>query len=195
MHCSAVETAAPRVSATCRRQPKPHSHGAIRPHSTGGSGRPDGTRVIPSGHGYDIAYRRRVGQRSGRPLGGRRRISAGDYPQSRSGALRAERSHSPGAGELQSHDRQVGGRSRAFGQSVTEVEYLDLEDLLRLVRLLKTGPVRDIGLLDSAVNRPRSSAFGEDAYPTLALKAAALLPVSYTHLRAHETRHDLVCRL
>src|SRR5450759_2270221 len=23
----------------------------------------------------------------------------------------------------------------------------------------------------------------------------ALLPVSYTHLRAHETRHDLVCRL
>src|SRR5450759_5776920 len=22
-----------------------------------------------------------------------------------------------------------------------------------------------------------------------------LLPVSYTHLRAHETRHDLVCRL
>src|SRR5450756_718378 len=25
--------------------------------------------------------------------------------------------------------------------------------------------------------------------------AAALAPVSYTHLRAHETRHDLVCRL
>src|SRR5665648_1020014 len=24
---------------------------------------------------------------------------------------------------------------------------------------------------------------------------AALAPVSYTHLRAHETRHDLVCRL
>ncbi|CZR83236.1 hypothetical protein CDFC105_43948 [Clostridioides difficile] len=24
---------------------------------------------------------------------------------------------------------------------------------------------------------------------------AALGPVSYTHLRAHETRHDLVCRL
>src|SRR5450759_5613906 len=23
----------------------------------------------------------------------------------------------------------------------------------------------------------------------------SLLPVSYTHLRAHETRHDLVCRL
>src|SRR5665648_1237785 len=24
---------------------------------------------------------------------------------------------------------------------------------------------------------------------------ADLMPVSYTHLRAHETRHDLVCRL
>lgn len=35
--------------------------------------------------------------------------------------------------------------------------------------------VRDIGLLESAVARPRASAFGEDAYPTLHLKAAALL--------------------
>ena len=56
-----------------------------------------------------------------------------------------------------------------------EVEYLDLEDVLEMVRTLSIGPVRDIGLLDSAVNRPRSSAFGEDAYPSLSLKAAALL--------------------
>lgn len=55
------------------------------------------------------------------------------------------------------------------------VEYLDLEDLLGLVRTLGTGPVRDIGLLDAAAGRPQASAFGEDAYPTLALKAAALL--------------------
>ena len=27
------------------------------------------------------------------------------------------------------------------------------------------------------------------------LKAIGPRPVSYTHLRAHETRHDLVCRL
>src|SRR5450756_2701197 len=27
------------------------------------------------------------------------------------------------------------------------------------------------------------------------LQAAPMTPVSYTHLRAHETRHDLVCRL
>jgi len=56
-----------------------------------------------------------------------------------------------------------------------EVEYLDLEDVLEMVRTLSIGPVRDIGLLDSAVNRPRSSAFGEDAYPSISLKAAALL--------------------
>lgn len=55
------------------------------------------------------------------------------------------------------------------------VAYLDLEDVLGLVRLLGAGPVRDLGLLDSAMARPRSSAFGEDAYPTVALKAAALL--------------------
>ena len=58
---------------------------------------------------------------------------------------------------------------------MTEVEYLTLEDLLGLVRRLGAGPVRDVGLLDAAVVRPRSSAFGEDAYPTLQLKAAALL--------------------
>lgn len=58
---------------------------------------------------------------------------------------------------------------------MTDIEYLNLEDLLELVRRLGVGPVRDVGLLDAAVARPRSSAFGTDAYPTLPLKAAALL--------------------
>jgi death-on-curing protein len=58
---------------------------------------------------------------------------------------------------------------------VKRVEYLELEDMLQLVRHLGVGPVRDLGLLDSAVARPRSSAFGEDAYPSISLKAAALL--------------------
>lgn len=58
---------------------------------------------------------------------------------------------------------------------MSQVEYLDLEDLLGMVRALDAGPVRDVGLLDSAAARPRSSAFGQEAYPTLALKAAALL--------------------
>lgn len=58
---------------------------------------------------------------------------------------------------------------------MSEVEYLTLEDLLGLVRRLDVGPVRDIGLLDAAVGRPRSSAFGADAYASIELKAAALL--------------------
>ena len=58
---------------------------------------------------------------------------------------------------------------------MTGVEYLTLEDLLGLVRRLGLGPVSDLGLLDAAVARPQSSAFGEDAYPTVELKAAALL--------------------
>ena len=57
------------------------------------------------------------------------------------------------------------------------VEYLDLDDLLALAEQLlgSEPPIRDIGLLGSAVARPRTRAFGEDAYPGLWTKAAALL--------------------
>ena len=55
-------------------------------------------------------------------------------------------------------------------------EYLTLEDILSLVdEDLGVGPVRDIGLLDSAVHRPRVSVFGRDTYPHLDDKAAVLL--------------------
>jgi death-on-curing protein len=54
-------------------------------------------------------------------------------------------------------------------------EYLSLEDLLDLVNALGTGPVRDLGLLDSACHRPQASILGQEAYPTLAGKAAALM--------------------
>ena len=58
---------------------------------------------------------------------------------------------------------------------MSEVAYLDLEDLLLLTRRLGVGPVRDVGLLDAACARPRSTAFGVDAYPEIEAKAAALL--------------------
>ena len=58
---------------------------------------------------------------------------------------------------------------------MTPVVHLDLEDLLGLVRVLGAGPVRDPGLLDAACARPRSTLFGDDTYPTLEHKAAALL--------------------
>lgn len=55
--------------------------------------------------------------------------------------------------------------------------YLDLEDLLHIAtRTLGAPPeVRDLGLLESAAARPRASAHGQDAYPDLPGKAAALL--------------------
>lgn len=55
--------------------------------------------------------------------------------------------------------------------------YLTLDELLHIADRLIEGDVavRDHGLLDSALTRPQASAFGEDAYPTLEEKAAALL--------------------
>ncbi len=48
--------------------------------------------------------------------------------------------------------------------------------LLNKVNILSgTRQVRDIPLLDAAVVRPTASAFGQDAYPTVRDKAAALL--------------------
>lgn len=35
--------------------------------------------------------------------------------------------------------------------------------------------VRDLGLLAAAAERPQASVFGQDAYPTLAERAAALM--------------------
>lgn len=64
---------------------------------------------------------------------------------------------------------------------MTETEHLALEDLIGLVRRLEVGPIRDIGLLDAAVARPRSSAFGAAAYPSIRLKAAALLQSLVRH--------------
>ena len=56
-------------------------------------------------------------------------------------------------------------------------EFLDLDDLLALAeRLLGSpAPVRDVGLLGSAAARPQTSVLGEDAYPDVWTKAAALL--------------------
>ncbi|MQA35956.1 type II toxin-antitoxin system death-on-curing family toxin [Modestobacter roseus] len=58
---------------------------------------------------------------------------------------------------------------------MSDVEYLQLDDLLALVRALRTGPVRDVGLLSAAAARPQATVFGEEAYPTVPQKAAALL--------------------
>lgn len=54
--------------------------------------------------------------------------------------------------------------------------HLDLDDLLHVAaRTLGDVQIRDAGLLESALARPRSTAFGQDAYPSVHDKAAALL--------------------
>ena len=55
--------------------------------------------------------------------------------------------------------------------------FLDLDALLHIAtRTLEAPPeIRDVGLLESAFSRPQATAFGEDAYPTIHDKAAALL--------------------
>lgn len=55
--------------------------------------------------------------------------------------------------------------------------FLSVEDLLRIAARVVEGDVgvRDLGLLEAAAARPQTSLFGEDAYPTVHAKAAALL--------------------
>lgn len=55
--------------------------------------------------------------------------------------------------------------------------YLTLEETLTVASRVIDGDVvlRDAGLLESAVARPRTTLFGEDAYPDLHAKTASLL--------------------
>ena len=55
--------------------------------------------------------------------------------------------------------------------------YLSTEDLLAIATRVGRGEsqVRDLGLLESAAARPQTTVFGDDAYPDLATKGAALL--------------------
>jgi death on curing protein len=55
-------------------------------------------------------------------------------------------------------------------------DYLTVDDLLVIASgVLAEVLLRDAGLMASAAARPRTTVFGEDAYPTFAAKAAALL--------------------
>ena len=51
--------------------------------------------------------------------------------------------------------------------------YIELDEALRVIHRLGFY-VKDAGLLDSALQRPRTVLFGEDAYESLQLKAAAM---------------------
>ena len=56
------------------------------------------------------------------------------------------------------------------------IDYLSVEDLLEIAAgVIEHVVVRDAGLLAAAAARPQITVFGDDAYPTFEVKAAALL--------------------
>jgi death-on-curing protein len=56
------------------------------------------------------------------------------------------------------------------------LDYLSVDDLLEIAAgVIGEFAIRDPGLLASAAARPRTSAFGADAYPSFVGKAAALM--------------------
>ena len=60
---------------------------------------------------------------------------------------------------------------------MTVVRYLQIDEVLAIARTVNGTEhgVRDMGLLVSAIERPRTHVFGVELYPTLHEKAAALL--------------------
>lgn len=56
------------------------------------------------------------------------------------------------------------------------LDFLSVDDLVEIAAgILDDVAIRDAGLLAAAAARPVTTVFGDDAYPTFELKAAALL--------------------
>src|SRR5215210_4739921 len=123
-------------------------------------------------HGYDASARRTGDRGAEAPGGARGPIDAGGRP---AGRARLHRAHEQ-ARAARSGSRRRAPPLRRGPRTPRPVIYLDLDDLLHVAaRTLATVDVRDAGLLESALSRPQSSAFGEDAYLSIHAKAAALL--------------------
>ncbi|MGW5637071.1 type II toxin-antitoxin system death-on-curing family toxin [Streptomyces sp. NPDC003832] len=60
---------------------------------------------------------------------------------------------------------------------MTDTRYIQIDEILAIARTVNgtEHSVRDMGLLVSAIERPRTNVFGAELYPTLHEKAAALL--------------------
>ena len=58
----------------------------------------------------------------------------------------------------------------------TKIQYLYLDEVIEIGEaLIPDFRIRDLGLLESAVNRPEMTVYGQEAYKTLAEKIAALM--------------------
>ena len=71
----------------------------------------------------------------------------------------------------------TGGEPPRRVRPVRHVRYVKIDELLAIARTVNGTEhcVRDMGLLMSAIERPRTDVFGAELYPTLHEKAAALL--------------------
>ena len=59
---------------------------------------------------------------------------------------------------------------------MNKIDFLDIHDVLQICeRIIPNLAIRDQGLLQSAIERPRTTVFGEDAYKSFPEKAAALM--------------------
>ncbi|MFI0719551.1 type II toxin-antitoxin system death-on-curing family toxin [Streptomyces sp. NPDC021224] len=60
---------------------------------------------------------------------------------------------------------------------MTDVRYVQIDEILAVARAVNgtDHSVRDMGLLVSAIERPRTDVFGVEVYPAVHEKAAALL--------------------
>ena len=57
-----------------------------------------------------------------------------------------------------------------------EIDYLTFHDVIEICQeIIPNVAIRDEGLLKSAIERPKTTVFGEDAYKTFEEKAASLL--------------------
>ena len=73
------------------------------------------------------------------------------------------------------------------------VEYLSLEDLLEIGHaFIPDFRVRDLGLLESAAQRPQLSVYGEGAYSEFAEKVASLMHSIARHRRLIDGNKRLV---
>ena len=57
-----------------------------------------------------------------------------------------------------------------------KIDYLTVDDLIEIgTALIPDFTIRDIGLLESASSRPKTTVYGDDAYSTFPEKVAALM--------------------
>src|SRR5450756_98138 len=159
---------------------------------TSATGRPPATRAAPSGPASDAESRTTTGTRRAAPSADRTSI----VPTSVSLGEILDSGYGMQHGTISSptHSlRPTSGSDSPAGSSGGRAAVICLcSQVTRSVVIRSTGAV----MLTAATADPeRNSGTARQLIPASFSCSSVANPVSYTHLRAHETRHDLVCRL